>query len=507
MKIVDMEKTNFLLVTLLSLDEHKNTKSYTSLLDDFINYFNTIENVKDIVDNKGQNFLMHCCLFSNLDLIKYFIYRNIDVHALDEESCNVFFFIDYGNEKAIDIVKLFLDKDVNIFHKNINNKNIFEYLNMIYSTTDDEKRKAVTGQTINFLIGWFSKVYLKKNIFTDDNLSTNTLSLISLDSTVIESVLEYTNYLTRIMDDLKKSILTLLKQYKEKGITVKINEDKSSIITIIKKNIQSEIGNELINAISLKVEDKTQYEKKLNNSIEVLNRMLNILKKQTVKLKIEESKILEEKALKNTEKLLLEEKMLEEEMRLLKIEQDKTKEKIKNKKNLKKIKQKEAENIKKELKLMEIEDNLSRKYAKNLKKSKEKLRKSEISLMEIEDNLSRKYEKDLREHLAHIEAIERSLMKEEDLLSGLLREEYKRVDKLAENKKERERLRKIREETKKSLSHLIHLTDSDFEDEVIYPEDPEILAELEKIYAEQKKHMFGEEERKTDAGVFQFLSI
>jgi len=435
--------------TLISKIENK--KEYAKILQ----YITNIENINELKDNTGKNLLMCACNTNNLNLIKYFLKRGIDINSVDNDNNNILYFIDYKSDNySLEILEFLINNGVHVFHKNNSGVNIFSILHYINSVNPPYEN---VKNSIQYLLDWYTKYYLKKNLLEDPNFVQNTKSVVIFGDEFIEVVLNYIdNYIINILFKLKLDIESLIKKFSKKDITtLQTNLEKSSVIEILRYRIPSELTEKLIENLIIKEGD--DFNVKIKRALVLCNILIKTIQNKRKELDI----LLNTKKSTIAEASLLREIEIEEQNK--KIEEEKKrikKEKEREKKKIKIIEKSEKESIPRELKLMGEED--TRLYYDKMSYI--------LAEKKIEELLSELKNLSLRDKLDKISK--------------------NRIERIV-NRRERER-----KQREKLVKTIVELDEEDFEAGEKYlqeelerelEKDDDILLILEEIYTQQDR--------------------
>ena len=437
-----------------------NKKEYAKILV----YISNIENITEIKDNTGKNLLMCACDSNNLDLIKYFLRRGININSTDNDNDNILYYVDYARNNALEILDFLIKNGVNVFHKNNKGVDIFIFLHYINNITPFKNVR----ESIQYLLDWYGKTYVRNNFIKDPNFVTNIKSVALFGDVFIETILQFIDI--HIITKLQKLLIdieSLLKKFSKKDVsTLKTNLEESSVIELLRYSMPSELTEKLIDNLIIKEDDN--FKRKMLNSLVLCNQLLKIAEDKRneiyIMLKTKESNLA-------TESLLLESKFEES----------------------KKFEDEEKNRIKKEKKKRKKEKERENKERKIAEKFEKESMPRELKLMGDED--TRLYYDKMSYVLAE-KRIEELLteLKNLSLREKLDTKSKNRLERII-NRRERERKERERFLIGSKQKLIIHLDEEDYEDtdKILQEElqrelekDDETLLILEEIYAQQR---------------------
>lgn len=333
-----------------------NKKEYARILQ----YVTNIENITELKDKTGKNLLMCACDTNNLNLINYFLKRGIDINSVDNDNDNILYYLDYSLDNALEILDFLIENGVNVFHKNNTGVDIFIFLNYINSITPIKN----VSDSIQYLLNWYGKTYVRNNFIKDPNFVTNVKSVALFGDVFIETILQFIDiHIIPTLQKLQTDIDSLLKKFSKKDTsTLKTNLEKSSVIELLRYRMPSELSEKLIDNLIIK--EGEDFKRKMLTALVLCRQLLEIAENKRKEidfiLKSKESKIAEASLLRDIEEEEKErkEKIEEEKHREGKerLKKEKKKEKERQKKKRKRDEEFEKKSIPKELKLMGEED-------------------------------------------------------------------------------------------------------------------------------------------------------
>jgi hypothetical protein len=438
-----------------------NKKEYARILQ----YVTNIGNITELKDKTGKNLLMCACDINNLNLINYFLRRGIDINSVDNENDNILHYLDYSRDNILEILDFLIENGVNVFHKNNKGLDIFSVLHYIFSIKPYEKLK----HSIDYLLNWYGKTYVRNNFIKDPNFVDNIKSVLLFGDDLIETILQFIDiYIIPNLQKLQIDIESILKKFSKKDIpSLQTNLEKSSIIEILRYRMPSELTEKLIDNLIIKEGD--DFTKKLTKSLVLCKDLLKIAENKRKEINF----ILKSKKSIIAESSLLREIEIEEETK--RIEEEKKRIEAENKRSKNKRKRDREKEKKREIKI---------------KKAEEESIPKELKLMGEED--TRLYYDKMSYILAE--------KKIDELLSELNKLNLRdKLDKISKNRVERivnRRERERKEREKRIQNIIIHLDDEDYaEAERIEKEDlqrelekdDDLLLQLEEIYEEQRR--------------------
>ena len=354
-------------------------------------YFDDIENLNDIIDNRKSNLIMIACQYDNFFFVKYFydrgVYLNhldhngqnaffyinysldtededeifgfllnnkiyilkknndkvnllmvvtessniqylivlllhgIDINDIDDFDKNALFYIDFTSKKAPDVLEFLLDSGINLFQQSNTGENILGYIEDLYPHFKVDEKKILEN-CIQILANWYVNSYCYNKFFDDKDYVKNTLSIVNIDKEFLEKTIKFIEgnkqYITNIKNTLNNSI---------KSVNLQI-VDTTNAIETIRKIFNSKIGNRLIDLLQ---------NKKYKEAIIVCDEMIKIIESKEAELK--------KYKIENDKKKAIDEAKKAEEELLAQLDKEDEKKGKKKKKKKKDISTTEASDI------------------------------------------------------------------------------------------------------------------------------------------------------------------
>lgn len=437
-------------------------------------FLNDIENIKDIKGIKNRNLLMLASEYGNYEFVEYFVKRGIDVNEIDINGNNVLFILDYSSFEAQMIFHLFLNKGINVFHKNFSGKDIFNYLNEKLSFVKDEEEVENITEILAYLISWYYSVYVFRNLIDDPEFIKNVKNILYVDPDIINSTLKIVD---RHIDFLKSLITTIKPILTKKVIPPHINSDKT--IEYLNEKLNCKIGKEIIELIRIP-ENKSELLDKFDLAIKKCEELIQILNIRKGELNKELYKIEEERAMKSA---------MELEEELEKEQEKKIKESVKKKAKKQKQKERKLEKENKEIINEVVNDIINKSF----------LDREIVIQNTIKDIVFNTVEKTM------------DLSERNNIINDILNDIVRRTSSIAieeiKDTKDKKTMKEILTyTTKKAIDEtnnlIINLNESDDEEEEIIKEfkkyeeqkDPVLLEKLVDIYI-QEDYSFKNPER------------
>jgi hypothetical protein len=455
-----VEKTNYMKIYLTLKKIYDKTKDEKGYVDLYTNqsFLDDIENIEDIKGIKNRNLLMLATEYGNYEFISYFVNRGIDINDNDIDGNNVLFLLDYSSFEAQMIFNLFLNKGINIFHKNFSGKDIFNYLNQKLSSIKDEEEIENITEILAYLISWYYSIYVMKNLIDDADFIKNVKSIIYIDPEIISSTLKLVDKHINFLENMIKTLKSLLVG---KNI-LSTNTDKAS--EYINEKLNCKLGKEIIELIRMNGTEE-ELKKKFRIAIIKCEELIIILNIRKDELNKELYKIQDEKA-KEEEKKLMEE---------LEIEEDK-KDKERAKKKAKKQRQKQTK-LEKESK--EIASELTNDIINKSLADRERMIQNMVKNI-VSDTVSKSVEVSERNTFIN------------DMLNDIIHKTSLIAIKGIKDTKDEEIIKEVLSyTTKRSIDEtnnlIINLTESDIEEEEDMEDkkDPIFLEQLLDLYIQQ----------------------
>jgi hypothetical protein len=470
-------------------------------LNNIIRYLNTIENISELRDSSGKNLLMCASGYNNLDLIKYFISRGIDINSVDNDNSNILLYINVLHPNMIEISTYLIENGIDVFHTDNRGLNIFDILYYLNNTTPSQTLREHT----EFLLKWYGEKYMPDNFIKDPNFVKNIKSILKFDASFIYLTLQYIDkYIIDFLEELIGDFENVEKIHKErKNPIVSDPERISGLIEILRDRLSSDITENIINNLNIRLGEDTK--KKLITTIISCKKLLKIARDKRNEINTILRTEISERAAASLEREYAMEKKGEKNISEPKTQTEKNREKKrkqiareKQKKEREKLLKIDQDISSKELELMGKEDTMDMRFYYNtvsylLAEQKiEEIKNEIIMLLERGATL---------EHSVEKNKIQKQLQRQiEKIKFTRNKEKHKRENFKMEIQREARKIRDKRErrEGKKEINTRIDLDSEDEEYTKRFmllqqelqrslENDDEILAQLEDIYKKQEE--------------------